>query len=62
MTSKECKKVSMINEYNPKHQAEGNNKPKKCINSRKKYYLKPQGKNVLNLTSDKRKPTPYNKG
>ena len=35
MTREESKKVSMINEHIPKHQAESDNKPKESVNSRK---------------------------
>ena len=62
MTGEECKNVNMINEHIPKHQAESDNKPKKCVDSRKKNYLKPQGESVLDLTSDKKKLKLYSKG
>ena len=35
MIGEECKKMSMVNEHIPKHQAESGNKPKKCVDSRK---------------------------
>ena len=40
MTCEESKKVSMINEHIPKHQAESDNKPKESVNSRKEDHLK----------------------
>ena len=62
MTCEESKKVSMINEHIPKHQAESGNKPKECVDSRKEDYLKRQGESVLDSMSDKKKPKPYKKG
>ena len=41
MTHEECKKMSIINEHIPKHQAESDNKLKESVNSRKEDYLKP---------------------
>ena len=62
MTHEECKKMSIINEHIPKHQAESDNKLKESVNSRKEDYLKPQGESVLDSASYKEKPKLYNNG
>ena len=54
MTGDECEKVSMINEHIPKHQAKSDNKPKKCVDSRKKKLSEALGRKCARLNEQQK--------